>query len=84
MKFLLIILLLGYLLYRLAPYFLRWFITYKAKQFSQNAQNRTNQRNPGQNGYSKNTNTQASANEEKVFTKDEGEYVNFEEIREDK
>ena len=84
-KFLFIVFLLGFFIYRLIPFLLRWFITHKANQFTRNAQNRAGQQSNRQNTSQNNTNTRANnTEEEKVFAKDEGEYVKFEEIKDDK
>lgn len=87
MKFLLILLIIGFIIYRLVPFLLKWFVVHKANQFTQNAQNRSRQQSSSQ-GNSSRTNTSTTyannSDEEKVFSKDEGEYVKFEEIKDDK
>lgn len=87
MKFLLILLIIGFIIYRLVPFLLKWFVVHKANQFTQNAQNRSRQQSARQ-GSSNQANTDATytnnSDEEKVFSKDEGEYVKFEEIKDDK
>lgn len=77
LNFFLIVLILIFIIYRLLPLLIRWFIARKTNQFSKNM-------NANRGSNRKNTPNYEPKNSEKIFQKDEGEYVSFEEIKDDK
>lgn len=77
LKFILIFAVILYILYRLFPFLLRLFIMKKAQSFSQKM-NRAQQQQQ-----QKTSQQQKENSEAKIFSKAEGEYVQFEEVEED-
>lgn len=76
-KYFFIFILIIYILYKLFPFLLRMFILKKTQDFSKKM-NQQQQRQQRSSQYDN-----ASQTDNKIFSKNEGEYVHFEEIEED-